>query len=66
MRKSKTEEAGSLSKRDRQMLQLLFRKYGTAYGPVKNLVKASSLPVSKKKQLLDFKSVLYKSYSQQA
>ena len=52
MPKLKREEGGSLSKSERQKLQRLYTQGGAAYGPVRNLVKASSLSVSKVRQFL--------------
>ena len=50
----KREEAGSLSKEERQKLQRLYTQGGAAYGSVRilMLVKASSLPVSKVRHFL--------------
>ena len=55
MPKLKREEAGSLSKSERQKLQRLYTQGGAAYGSVRNLVKASSLSVSKVRQFLHSK-----------
>ena len=55
MPKLKREEAGSLSKSERQKLQRLYTQGGTAYGSVRNLVKASILSVSKVRQFLHSK-----------
>ena len=55
MPKLKREEAGSLSKPERQKLQRLYTQGGAAYGSVRNLVKASSLSVSKVGQFLHSK-----------
>ena len=44
------EEAGSLSKYERQMLQKLYTQSAAAFGSVRNLVKGSRLPVSKVRQ----------------
>ena len=55
MPKLKIEEAGSLSKYERQKLQRLFTQGAAAYGSVRNLSKASRLPVSKFRQFLDSK-----------
>ena len=52
MPKLKTEEAGSLSKYERQKLQRLYTQGAAAYGSVRNLAKASRLPVSKVRQFL--------------
>ena len=50
MPKLKKEEAGSLSKYDRQKLQRLYTQGAAAYGSVRNLAEASRLPVSKVRQ----------------
>ena len=55
MPKLKREEAGSLSKSERQKLQRLYTQGGAAYGSVSNLVKASNLSVSKVRQFLHSK-----------
>ena len=55
MPKLKREEAGSLSKSERQRLQRLYTQCGTAYGSVRNLVKASNISVSKVRQFLHSK-----------
>ena len=55
MPKLKREEAGPLSKTERQKLQRLFTQDGAAYGSVRNLVKASNLSVSKVRQFLHSK-----------
>ena len=55
MPKLKREEAGSLSKFERQKLQRLYTQGGAAFGSVRNLVKASNLPVSKVRQFLHSK-----------
>ena len=47
MPKLKREEAGSLSKAERQELQRLYTQGGAACGSLHNLQKASNLPVSK-------------------
>ena len=52
MPKLKTEEAGSLSKYERQKLQRPYTQGAAAYGSVRNLAKASRLPVSKVRQFL--------------
>ena len=52
MPKLKREEAGSLSKSERQKLQRLYTQGGAAYGSVRNLVKSSNLSVSKVRQFL--------------
>ena len=51
MPKLKMEEAGSLSKYERQNLQRLYKQGLAAYGSVRNLSKTSSLPVSKVRQI---------------
>ena len=55
MPKLKKEEAGSLSKYERQKLQRLYTQGAAAYGSVRNLAKASRLPVSKVRQFLHSK-----------
>ena len=55
MPKRKREEAGSLSKPERQKLQRLYTQGGAAYGSVRNLVRASNLSVSKVRQFLHSK-----------
>ena len=52
MPKLKVEEAGSLSKYERQKLQGLYTQAAAAYGSVHNLAKASRLPVSKVRPFL--------------
>ena len=52
MPKLKTEEAGSLAKYERQKLQILYKQSTAAYGSVRNLAKASRLPVTKVRQFL--------------
>ena len=52
MPKLKIEEAGSLSKYERLKLQRLYTQGAAAYGSVRNLAKASRLPVSKVRQFL--------------
>ena len=49
------EEAGYLSKYERQKLQRLYTQGAAAYGSVRNLAKASRLPVSKVRQFLHSK-----------
>ena len=56
MPKLKREEAGSLSKSERQKLRRLYKQGGAADGSVHNLVKASSLSVSKVRQFLHSKT----------
>ena len=48
-------KAGSLSKYERQNLQRLYTQGDAAYGSVRNLAKASRLPVSKVRQFLHSK-----------
>ena len=55
MPKLKREEAGSLSKSERQKLQRLHTQGDAAYGSVRNLVKARNLSVSKVRQFLHSK-----------
>ena len=55
MPKLKIEEAGSLSKYERQKLQRLYTQGAAAYGSVRNLSKASRLPVSKVRHFLHSK-----------
>ena len=55
MPKLKIEEAGSLSKYERQKLKRLYTQGVAAYGSVLNLAKASRLPVSKVRQFLHSK-----------
>ena len=55
MTKLKIEEAGSLSKYERQKLQRLYTQGAAAYCSVRNLAKASRLPVSKVRQFLHSK-----------
>ena len=55
MPKLKREEAGSLSKSERQKLRRLYTQGGTAYGFVRNLVKASNLTILKVRQFLHSK-----------
>ena len=50
MPKLKTEEAGSLSKYERQKLRRLYTQGAAANGSIRNLAKASRLPVSKVRQ----------------
>ena len=56
MPKLKIEEVGSLSKYERQKLQRLHTQGAAAYGSVRNLAKASRLPVSKVRQFLHSKA----------
>ena len=55
MPKLKIEEAGSLSNYERQKLQRLYTQGAAAYGSIRNLAKASRLPVTKVRQLLQSK-----------
>ena len=55
MPKLKIEEAGSLSKYKRQKLQRLYTQCAAAYDSVRNMAKASRLPVSKVRQFLHSK-----------
>ena len=55
MPKLKIEEAVSLSKYELQKLQRLYTQGAAAYGSVRNLAKASRLPVSKVRQFLHSK-----------
>ena len=55
MPKLKVEEAGFLSKYERQELQRLYTQGAAAYGPVLNLAKASRLTVLKVRQFLHSK-----------
>ena len=52
MQRLRIEEAGSLSKYERQKLQRLYMQGAAANGSVRNLAKASRLPVSKIRQFL--------------
>ena len=56
MPKLKIEEAGSLSKYERQKLQRLYTQGAAAYSSVRNLAKTSRLPVSKVRQVLHSKA----------
>ena len=56
MSKLKIEEAGSLPNDERQKLQRLYTQGAAAYGSVRNLSKASRLPVSKVRQFLHSKN----------
>ena len=62
MPKLKIEEAGSLSKFERQKLQRLYTQVAAAYGSVRNLPKASRLPVSKVRQFLHSEAFQNKVY----
>ena len=55
MPKLKKEEAGSLSKYERQKLHRLYTQGAAAYSSVRHLAKASRLPVSKVRQFLHSK-----------
>ena len=55
MPKLKREEAGSLSKSERQKMQRLYTQGGAAYGSVGNLVESSNPSVSKPRQFLHSK-----------
>ena len=55
MPKLKKEKAGSLSKYERQKLQRMYTQGAAGYGSVRNLAKASRLPVSKVRQFLHSK-----------
>ena len=55
MPKLRREEAGSLSKSERQKVQRLYTQGDSANGSVRKLVKASSLSVSKVRQFLHSK-----------
>ena len=50
MPRLKIEQAGSLSKYERQKLQRLYTQGAAAYGSARNLAKASRFPVSKVRQ----------------
>ena len=56
MPKLKVEEDGSLSKYERQKLQRLYTQGAAAYVSVRNLAKASRLPVSKVRHFLHTKA----------
>ena len=56
MPKLKIEEAGSLSKYERQKLQRLYTQGAAAYSSVHNSAKTSRLPVSKVRQFLHSKA----------
>ena len=55
MPKPKSEEAGSLSKYERQNLQKLFTQGGAAFASVRSSVETGSLPVSKVSQFIHSK-----------
>ena len=65
MPKLKTEEAGSLSNFERQKLQRLYTQGAAGNGSVRNLAKASRLPVSKVRQFLHSKA-FYTKFTQAA
>ena len=56
MPKKKKEVAGFLSRSEKQKLQKLYIEGSAAYGSVKNLTKASKLPVSKVRYFLHSES----------
>ena len=56
MPKLKIEEAGSLPKYEHQKMQRLCTQGAAAYGSVRNLAKASRVPVSKVRQFLQTKN----------
>ena len=56
MPKLKIEEAGSLSKYERQKLQRLYTQVAAAHGSVLNLATTSRLPLSKVRQFLHSKA----------
>ena len=56
MPKLKIEKAGSLSKYERQKLQILYTQGAAADGSVRNLAKPRRLPASKVRQFLHSKS----------
>ena len=56
MPKKRREVAGFLSRSEKQKLQKLYSEGPAAYGSVKNLTKASKLPVSKVQYFLHSKS----------
>ena len=55
MRKPKREKAGSFSKNELEKLYRLYTQGIAAYGSLRNLVKTSSLPVSKLRHFLHSK-----------
>ena len=63
MPKKKKEVAGLLSRSEKQKLQKLYSEGSAAYGSVKNLTKASKLPVSKVRYFLHSKSI-YRRFNQ--
>ena len=52
MPKQKIEEAGSVSKYKRQKLQIQYTQGAAAHGSIRNLTKASRVPVIKVRQIL--------------
>ena len=56
MPKLKLEEAGSLSKYERQKLQRLYTQGAAAYGSERNLAKPSRLPLPNVRQFLQSKA----------
>ena len=54
------EEAGSLSKYERQKLQRLYTQGAATFGSICKLAKASRLPVSKVRQFLHSKATYTK------
>ena len=52
MPQPKIEKSRSLSKKELRNLKRLYTQVGAAYGSVRNLVKASPLPVSRARQFL--------------
>ena len=60
MPKLKKEEAGSLSKYERQKLQRLYTQVAAAYGSVRNLARTSRLTLSKVRQFLHSKDFFTK------
>ena len=62
MPKLKIEEAGSLSKYERQKLHRLYTQGAAADGSVRNLAKASRLPVQRMRQFLHSKA-FYKKFT---
>ena len=61
MAQPKREDAWSLSKYERPELQRKYTQGGAANGPVRNLVKAGNLQVSKERQFLHSKLLYTKS-----
>ena len=50
------EGAGFLSRSEKQKVQKLYSEVSAAYGSVKNLTKASKIPISKVQYFLNSKS----------